>query len=128
MANFAASVPPAPAIARSNARYAIAAGFLGWTFDAFDFFVLVFVLPTVAKDFGRSIPELTLTMTATLAARPIGAVIFGLLADRFGRRPMLMANVVFYSLMEVLSGLAPTYTAFLVMRLLYGIGMGGTWG
>jgi MFS transporter, SHS family, lactate transporter len=128
MANFAAHVPPAPAMARSNARYAIAAGFLGWTFDAFDFFVLVFVLPAVAKDFGRSIPELTLTMTATLAARPIGAVIFGLLADRFGRRPMLMANIIFYSLMEVLSGLAPTYTAFLVMRLLYGIGMGGTWG
>jgi SHS family lactate transporter-like MFS transporter len=117
-----------PALARSNARNAVVAGFLGWTFDAFDFFVLVFVLPVVAKDFGRSIPELALTMTATLATRPIGAVIFGLLADRYGRRPVLMANIAFYSLMEVLSGLAPSYTSFLAMRLLYGIGMGGTWG
>jgi MFS transporter, SHS family, lactate transporter len=117
-----------PALARSNARNAVVAGFLGWTFDAFDFFVLVFVLPVVAKDFGRSIPELALTMTAALATRPIGAVIFGLLADRYGRRPVLMANIAFYSLMEVLSGLAPSYTSFLAMRLLYGIGMGGTWG
>jgi len=128
MSTLPTHVPLAPARARSNARNAIAAGFLGWTFDAFDFFVLVFVLPAVAKDFGRSIPELSLTMTATLAARPIGAVIFGLLADRYGRRPLLMANVAFYSLMEVLSGLAPSYTIFLVLRLFYGIGMGGTWG
>src|ERR1700683_2962806 len=121
------SALPLP-IARSNARYAIAAGFLGWTFDAFDFFVLVFVLPAVAKDFGRSIPQLALTTTATLATRPIGAIIFGLLADRYGRRPVLMANVVFYSLMEVLSGLAPSYASFLAWRAFYGIGMGGTWG
>ena len=123
-----AHVAPTPAIARSNARYAVAAGFLGWTFDAFDFFVLVFVLPAVAKDFGRSIPQLALTTTATLATRPIGAVIFGLLADRYGRRPVLMANVAFYSLMEVLSGLAPSYSSFLALRALYGVGMGGTWG
>jgi MFS transporter, SHS family, lactate transporter len=113
---------------RSNARNAIAAGFLGWTFDAFDFFVLVFVLPTVAKEFGRSIPALALTTTATLATRPVGAFIFGLLADRYGRRPVLMANITFYSLMEVLSGLAPGYRSFLALRLLYGIGMGGNWG
>src|ERR1700683_4836044 len=117
-----------PAITRSNARNAVAAGFLGWTFDAFDFFVLVFVLPAVAKDFGRSIPALALTTTATLVTRPIGAFIFGLLADRYGRRPVLMANVVFYSAMEVLSGLAPGYPSFLALRLLYGIGMGGNWG
>lgn len=114
--------------ARSNARNAIAAGFLGWTFDAFDFFVLVFVLPDVAKEFGRSIPALALTTTATLATRPVGAFIFGLLADRYGRRPILMANITFYSLMEVLSGLAPGYASFLALRLLYGIGMGGNWG
>jgi SHS family lactate transporter-like MFS transporter len=113
---------------RTNARNAIAAGFLGWTFDAFDFFVLVFVLPTVAKEFGRSIPALALTTTATLATRPVGAFIFGLLADRYGRRPVLMANITFYSLMEVLSGLAPGYRSFLALRLLYGIGMGGNWG
>ncbi len=124
MANLASP----PAIARTNARNAIAAGFLGWTFDAFDFFVLVFVLPAVAKEFGRSIPALALTTTATLATRPIGAFIFGLLADRYGRRPVLMANIAFYSLMEVLSGLAPGYGSFLFLRLLYGIGMGGNWG
>lgn len=106
----------------------MAAGFLGWTFDAFDFFVLALVLPEVAKDFGRSIPALALTTTATLATRPIGAFIFGLLADRYGRRPILMANIAFYSLMEVFSGLAPTYSVFLFTRLLYGIGMGGNWG
>jgi MFS transporter, SHS family, lactate transporter len=117
-----------PAVSRANARNAVAAGFLGWTFDAFDFFVLVFVLPAVAKEFGRSIPALALTTTATLATRPVGAFIFGLLADRYGRRPVLMANIAFYSLMEVLSGLAPGYTSFLMLRLLYGIGMGGNWG
>jgi SHS family lactate transporter-like MFS transporter len=124
MANLASP----PAITRANARNAIAAGFLGWTFDAFDFFVLVFVLPAVAKEFGRSIPALALTTTATLATRPVGAFIFGLLADRYGRRPVLMANIAFYSLMEVLSGLAPGYASFLALRLLYGIGMGGNWG
>src|SRR3984885_14657528 len=117
-----------PAIARANARNAIAAGFLGWTFDAFDFFVLVFVLPAVAKDFGRSIPALALATTATLATRPVGAFIFGLLADRYGGGPVLMANITFYSLMEVLSGLAPGYASFMALRLLYGIGMGGNWG
>src|SRR5579862_3272596 len=110
---------PTPAISRANARNAVAAGFLGWTFDAFDFFVLVFVLPAVAKDFGRSIPQLALTTTATLATRPIGAIVFGLLADRYGRRPVLMANVIFYSLMEVLSGLAPSYGSFLALRAFY---------
>jgi len=117
-----------PAIARSNARNAIAAGFLGWTFDAFDFFVLVLIFPAVAKEFGRPIREIALTTTATLAMRPIGALVFGLLADRYGRRPVLMANITFYSLMEVLSGLAPGYASFMALRLLYGIGMGGNWG
>ncbi len=117
-----------PSTSYSNARSAMAAGFLGWTFDAFDFFVLALVLPQVAKDFGRSVPALALTTTATLATRPIGAFIFGLLADRRGRRPVLIANIAFYSAMEVLSGLAPNYTIFLITRLLYGIGMGGNWG
>ena len=116
------------AISRSNARNAVAAGFLGWTFDAFDFFVLVFVLSAVAKEFGRSVPDVALTTTATLAMRPVGAFVFGLLADRYGRRPVLMANIAFYSLMEVLSGLAPSYASFMALRLLYGIGMGGNWG
>jgi len=113
---------------RVNARNALIAGFLGWTLDAFDFFVLTFVLVPVAKDFGKTIPAIALTITASLAMRPVGALVFGLMADRWGRRLPLMIDVVFYSVVEVLSGFAPTYTAFFVLRLLYGIGMGGEWG
>ena len=115
-------------LSRANARNALIAGFLGWTLDAFDFFVLTFVLIPVAHDFGKSIKDVALTLTASLAMRPIGAVVFGLMADRWGRRLPLMLDVVFYSVVEVLSGFAPTYTAFFVLRLLYGIGMGGEWG
>jgi SHS family lactate transporter-like MFS transporter len=113
---------------KTNAPYAVLAGFLGWTLDAFDFFVLVFVLAAVAKSFGRSIPALALTLTITLAARPLGAFVFGLLADHYGRRLVLLSNVAFFTLMEVLSGLARSYPQFLLLRLLYGIGMGGNWG
>ena len=116
------------AAGRRNARNALIAGFLGWTLDAFDFFVLTFVLVPVARDFGKSVPAIALTLTASLAMRPVGAVIFGLMADRWGRRLPLMIDVIFYSLVEVLSGFAPTYTVFLLLRLLYGIGMGGEWG
>jgi MFS transporter, SHS family, lactate transporter len=113
---------------RANQRNALIAGFLGWTLDAFDFFVLTFVLAAVAKDFNRSVPDVALTLTMTLATRFLGAIIFGLAADRFGRRLPLMLDVVFYSVIEVLSGLAPSYKVFLILRLLYGIGMGGEWG
>jgi SHS family lactate transporter-like MFS transporter len=119
---------PLAAKARANARYAVSAGFLGWTLDAFDFFVVVFVLSAVAKSFGRSIPAIALTLTITLAMRPVGAFIFGLLADHYGRRLVLLANVAFFSLMEVMSGLAQDYSQFFLLRLLYGIGMGGNWG
>lgn len=112
----------------ADARNALIAGFLGWTLDAFDFFVLTFVLVPVAHEFGKSVPAIALTLTASLAMRPIGALIFGLMADRYGRRIPLMLDVLFYSIVEVLSGFAPTYTVFLVLRLLYGIGMGGEWG
>ena len=114
--------------ARANQRNAVLAGFLGWTLDAFDFFILVFVLLPVAHDFGRSVPAVALTLTASLAMRPLGAFAFGLLADRYGRRKLLIWNILFYSAIEVLSGLAPTYGVFLVLRLLYGVGMGGEWG
>ena len=117
-----------PAVARVNARNAVIAGCLGWTLDAFDFFVLIFVVGAVAQDFGRSIPDIALTITASLATRPVGAFLFGLLADRYGRRKLLMADIVFYSLMEVMSGLARSYPVFFVLRLLYGVGMGGNWG
>src|SRR5437762_493764 len=113
---------------RTNARNALIAGFLGWTLDAVDFFILVLVLDAVAKDFHRPLTDIAFTLTATLAMRPVGALIFGLMADRYGRRLPLMLDVIFYSLVEVLSGLAPNYTVFVILRLLYGIGMGGEWG
>jgi MFS transporter, SHS family, lactate transporter len=116
------------AISPSEAAHTLFASFLGWTLDAFDFFVLVFVLPTIAKEFNRSVVDLAFTITATLAMRPVGALVFGWLADRYGRRMPLMIDVIFYSIVEVLSGLAPTYGWFLFLRALYGIGMGGEWG
>src|SRR5690242_2268464 len=113
---------------RANRRNAVVAAFLGWTLDAFDFFVLVMVLPAVAAEFHRSIPAIALTLTATLATRPVGALLFGLLADRYGRRIPLMIDLVFYSAVEVATGFAPDLTTFLVLRALFGIGMGGEWG
>src|SRR5882757_9827480 len=109
-------------------RAAVIASFLGWTLDAFDFFLVVFVMPTIAAEFHKDIPSIALTITVTLAFRPVGAFIFGLLADRYGRRLPLMIDLVFFSIVEVLSGLAPDYTTFLVLRALFGIGMGGEWG
>jgi MFS transporter, SHS family, lactate transporter len=117
-----------PARAGNGTHNAVLAGFLGWTFDAFDFFVLTFVLAPIAAEFGKTIPAMALTITASLATRWIGAILFGLLADRFGRRIPLIANILYYSLIEVLSGLAPSYRVFFALRLLYGIGMGGEWG
>ena len=110
------------------AGHAFFASFLGWTLDAFDFFVLVFVLPAVAEEFHRPVADVAYTITLTLAMRPIGALIFGWMADRYGRRIPLMIDVVFYSIVEVLSGLAPDYSTFLALRVLYGIAMGGEWG
>jgi len=115
-------------LSRSDAVHTLVACFLGWTLDAFDFFVLVFALPAIAVEFNRSVADIAFTITATLAMRPLGAVLFGWLADRYGRRIPLMANIIFYSVIEVLSGLAPSYRAFLILRALYGIGMGGEWG
>jgi SHS family lactate transporter-like MFS transporter len=108
--------------------HAVTAGFLGWTLDAFDFFVVVFLVDTLAKQFGVSKADLVFSITATLAMRPVGAIIFGLLADRYGRRGPLMANVIFFSVIELLCGFAPNYTTFLILRAIYGIGMGGEWG
>lgn len=113
---------------RRNQRNAMLAGFLGWTLDAFDFFILTFVLTTVATDFSVTVPEMALTLTASLVMRPVGALVFGLLADRIGRKTPLMISIIFYSVMEILSGLAPNYQVFLALRFLYGVGMGGEWG
>lgn len=117
-----------PAAERANQRNAVIACFLGWTLDAFDFFILTFLLAPIGKDFHKSIPEMALAILASLATRPIGAFAFGLLADRYGRRLPLMLDILFYSAIEVASGFAPSYSVFIVLRLLYGIGMGGEWG
>ncbi|HTY49732.1 MAG TPA: MFS transporter [Steroidobacteraceae bacterium] len=109
-------------------RKVVAASLLGWTLDAFDFFLLVFVLKDVARDFGVPRSTVAWALTLTLALRPLGALIFGRLADRFGRRPILMLDVALYSLMGVASALAPNLAAFLVVRALFGIAMGGEWG
>jgi SHS family lactate transporter-like MFS transporter len=111
-----------------NQRNTFLACFLGWALDAFDFFLLTFVIAPMAHDFGTSIAELSYAITLTLAMRPVGAFIFGLLGDRFGRRLPLMIDIIFYSLMELLTAFAPNYATLLVFRALYGIGMGGEWG
>src|SRR5882724_2315309 len=109
-------------------RAALLAGFLGWTLDAFDFFLVIVTLTAIAKEFGKSDAAIALSITLTLAFRPVGAFIFGLLADRYGRKTPLMIDLVFYSVVEVLTGLAPNYVSFLVLRALFGIGMGAEWG
>jgi MFS transporter, SHS family, lactate transporter len=107
---------------------AVIAGFLGWTLDAFDFFLVVYCLTAIARDFHASDKQMALSITVTLAFRPIGAFIFGLMADRYGRRLPLMIDLIFYSVIEVLTAFAPNYRIFLLLRALFGIGMGGEWG
>ena len=109
----------------SDQKHVVAASFLGWALDAFDFFLLVFVLTDVAKDFGTEKKTVALALTLTLACRPVGALIFGRLADRFGRRPLLMVDVALYSVLGFATAFAPNLTAFLVIRALFGIAMGG---
>ena len=108
--------------------HAMAAGFLGWTLDAFDFFVVIFLFDTLAEHFRVPKAHIVLSVTATLAMRPVGALIFGAMADRYGRRRPLMVNVLFFSTIELLCGFAPNFTVFLILRMLFGIGMGGEWG
>ncbi len=124
MGNLDAS---APAGARDQWS-ALLAGYLGWTLDAFDFFLVVSSLTAIGQEFHKTDAEMAITLGVTLAFRPVGAFLFGLMADRYGRRLPLMLDLVFYSVIEVLSGLAPNYTTFLVLRALFGIGMGGEWG
>ena len=109
-------------------RNTFIACFLGWTLDALDFFLLTFVFDPVAHDFGRTIPQVTFAITLTLMMRPLGAFIFGWLGDRFGRRVPLMIDIVFYSIIELLTAFAPNFGTFLLLRALFGIGMGGEWG
>ncbi|GAC1433824.1 MAG: MFS transporter [Terriglobales bacterium] len=109
-------------------QYAVASGILGWILDAFDFFVVIFLVDNLAGNFHVQKGAIVWTITAALAMRPIGALIFGTLADRFGRRKPLMLVVIYFSTITVLSAFAPNYTTFLVLRALYGVGMGGYWG
>jgi len=106
----------------------VLASFLGWMLDAFDFFILVFVLTDVAKEFGVGRESVALAITLTLALRPLGAFLFGRLADRFGRRPILMLDVGVYSVLGFATAFAPNLTVFLVLRALFGVAMGGEWG
>jgi SHS family lactate transporter-like MFS transporter len=108
--------------------YAVLASTIGWTLDSFDYFVVVMVLTEIAKEFHRTNAEIALTITLTLAMRPVGAFLFGLMADRYGRRLPLMIDVVAFSVLSIASGLAPNFRTFLVVRVLFGIAMGGEWG
>ena len=109
-------------------RNTFIACFLGWTLDALDFFLVTFVLVPLGHDFGQTIPKVAFAITLTLMMRPVGAFIFGILGDKFGRRIPLMADIIFYSVMELLTAFAPNFTVFLILRALFGIGMGGEWG
>ncbi|HLI86549.1 MAG TPA: MFS transporter [Bryobacteraceae bacterium] len=129
MTQLRASAQPAAAQAATGDHIAaLTASFLGWTLDAFDYFLVVFCLTAIGREFHKSDASMALAITVTLAFRPAGAFLFGLLADRYGRRTPLMLDLVFYSVVEVASGLAPNYTTFMVLRALFGIGMGGEWG
>ena len=112
----------------SEQKHVVAASFLGWTLDAFDFFLLVFVLKDIAAEFQTQITDVTFAILLTLAMRPIGAYFFGRAADRWGRRPTLMIDVLLYSFIELASGFSPNLTVLLVLRAIFGIAMGGEWG
>lgn len=109
-------------------RKAFLASFLGWSLDAFDFFLVTLVTLRIATEFHVGLPAVLFTVTLTLAMRPIGAFIFGILADRFGRRIPLMIDITLYSILELLTAFSPNYAVFLLLRALFGIGMGGEWG
>jgi MFS transporter, SHS family, lactate transporter len=112
----------------SEQKHVVAASFLGWSLDAFDFFLLVFVLKDIATEFHTDISNVTWAILLTLAMRPIGAFIFGRAADRWGRRPTLMVDIMLYSVIEFASGFSPNLTVLIVLRALYGVAMGGEWG
>jgi SHS family lactate transporter-like MFS transporter len=117
-----------PSLDTPGWRFAVASGILGWILDAFDFFVVVFLLNELMARYSVSKVAIVATIGLTLAMRPIGALFFGVIADKYGRKGPLIACVAYFSTVTVLSGLAPTYTLFLICRCLYGIGMGGYWG
>ena len=107
---------------------AVIAGFSGWLLDAFDFFLVTFCLTAMAREFHKSDAQIALVITMTLLFRPVGGFVFGLMADRYGRRLPLMINITTFAVAEILTGLAPNYTTLLVVRALFGVVMGGNWG
>jgi MFS transporter, SHS family, lactate transporter len=109
-------------------RSVVTAGFLGWTLDAFDFFILVFAAKAIAADFHVGREDVVFAVTLTLMARPIGAFVFGLLAEKYGRRPMLMLDVALFSVFELATAFAPNLSMLFILRLLFGFAMGGEWG
>jgi MFS transporter, SHS family, lactate transporter len=109
-------------------RNTFIACFLGWSLDAFDFFILIFCVSALATQFQTKVSAITEAIFLTLAMRPVGAVLFGLMADRFGRRPALMVDIIAYSVFELASAFAPSLKVFLIMRVFFGIAMGGEWG
>src|SRR5271155_1766463 len=112
----------------NDQRNSFIAALLGWTMDAFDYFLVVLVYADIAKTFHHTRTEVAFLTTATLLMRPVGALLFGLWADRVGRRLPLMVDVTFYSIVGFLCAFAPNFTVLMILRLLYGIGMGGEWG
>src|ERR1700684_3092136 len=119
---------PGKAPLTADQRNSFIAALLGWTMDAFDYFLVVLVYADIAKTFHHTKTEVAFLTTATLLMRPVGALLFGLWADRVGRRLPLMVDVVFYSVVGFLCAFAPNLTVLVILRLLYGIGMGGEWG
>ena len=109
-------------------RHTVLASFLGWMLDAFDYFLYTFVIVGIAKEFDVDRTEVTLGVFLTLAARPVGALLFGRLADRFGRRPVLMIDVLLFSLFELATAFSTSITMLLGLRFLFGVAMGGEWG
>ena len=109
-------------------RHTVLASFLSWMLDAFDYFLLTFVIVAIAKEFDVGKAEVTYALFLTLAARPLGALLFGRLADRFGRRPILMLDVVLFSTFELATAFSPSLTILLVLRFMFGVAMGGEWG
>jgi MFS transporter, SHS family, lactate transporter len=123
-----ASVGSAREPLRREHWHAVIACFLGWTLDAFDFFVVIFMMDHLVTQFSVAKAAIVWTLTITLFMRPVGAFLFGIFADRHGRRLALISNVVFFSIIEMLCGFSPNFTVFVILRALYGIGMGGEWG
>jgi SHS family lactate transporter-like MFS transporter len=109
-------------------RHTFLAAFLGWTMDSLDFFILIFCIPAIAKEFHTKPSEVLGAVFLTQAFRPVGALLFGMLADRYGRRPVLMVNILSFSVIELACAFAPSLTMLLVLRALFGLAMGGEWG